>query len=134
MSPPVALLIYLPRRPKQAVFYPFAEFSPEWQAIQYGLARQAAGALHRSAAVASVCARCRRDGEKSRGVEHSAEIRRDPLRWIAEAAGYSDSERWWDHMIERRRDSTESFKAIMELMSALREEVAKTRRVVCGAA
>ncbi len=47
------------------------------------------------------------------------------MRWIAEASGYSDSERWWDQMIEQRRDSTESFKAIMELMSALREEVTK---------
>ncbi|HSD47724.1 MAG TPA: DUF5682 family protein, partial [Pyrinomonadaceae bacterium] len=39
MSPPVALLIYLPNEPKQAVYYPFAEFSPEWQAIQYALAQ-----------------------------------------------------------------------------------------------
>jgi hypothetical protein len=54
------------------------------------------------------------------------EIRQDPLRWIAEASGYGDSERWWDQMIEQRRDSTELFKAIMELMSALREEVTKS--------
>ena len=40
MSPPVALLIYLPNEAKRAVYYPFAEFSPEWQAIQYGLAQQ----------------------------------------------------------------------------------------------
>src|SRR5215211_5616468 len=40
MNPPVALLIYLPNEPKQAVYYPFAEFSPEWQAIQHGLAQQ----------------------------------------------------------------------------------------------
>ncbi len=40
MSPPVALLIYLPNEPKRAVYYPFAEFSPEWQAIQYGLAQR----------------------------------------------------------------------------------------------
>src|SRR5215211_903620 len=38
MKPPVALLIYLPNEPKQAVYYPFADFSPEWQAIQYALA------------------------------------------------------------------------------------------------
>ena len=40
MSPPVALLIYLPNEAKQAVYYPFAEFSPEWQAIQHGVAQQ----------------------------------------------------------------------------------------------
>lgn len=30
MEPPVALLLYAPEAPKYAVFYPFAEFSPEW--------------------------------------------------------------------------------------------------------
>ncbi|MFQ3537246.1 MAG: DUF5682 family protein, partial [Aggregatilineales bacterium] len=37
MQPPVAILIYAPEQPKRAVFYPFAEFSPEWQALRYGL-------------------------------------------------------------------------------------------------
>jgi uncharacterized protein DUF5682 len=118
MSPPVALLIYLPNEPKRAVYYPFAEFSPEWQAIQYGLAQNVPvrfidlPQFHQFAL----------DTDNK---SEEPEIRQDPLRWIAEASGYSDSERWWDHMIEHRRDSTESFKAIMELMSALREEVAK---------
>lgn len=35
MQPPVALLAYDPDSPKHAVFYPFAEFSPEWQALQW---------------------------------------------------------------------------------------------------
>ena len=121
MSPPVALLIYLPNEPKLAVYYPFAEFSPEWQAIQYGLARNVPVRfidLPQSHQFAL-------DAGKSDESNLPQEIRQDPLRWIAEASGYSDSERWWDHMIEQRRDSTESFNAIMELMSALREEVAK---------
>ena len=33
MEPPVALLAYQPDQPQNAVFYPFAEFSPEWQTI-----------------------------------------------------------------------------------------------------
>ncbi|RYX96039.1 hypothetical protein EON78_05725, partial [bacterium] len=37
MEPPVAILIYLPEAPKKAVIYPFAVFSPEWQAIQFSL-------------------------------------------------------------------------------------------------
>src|SRR5262245_24631229 len=40
MRPPVAILVYLPSEPRRAVYYPFAEFSPEWQAIQYGLDQQ----------------------------------------------------------------------------------------------
>ncbi len=37
MEPPVALLLYAPEAPQYATFYPFAEFSPEWQAIRYAL-------------------------------------------------------------------------------------------------
>src|SRR5215212_3183984 len=37
MRPPVALLIYAPEAPRRAVYYPFALFSPEWQALHYGL-------------------------------------------------------------------------------------------------
>ena len=37
MEPPVALLAYQPDEPQRAVFYPFAEFSPEWQAMRYAL-------------------------------------------------------------------------------------------------
>jgi pheromone shutdown protein TraB len=35
LKPPVAILVYQPDDPKESAFYPFAEFSPEWQAIQY---------------------------------------------------------------------------------------------------
>ncbi len=35
MKPPVALLIYPSDQPQNAVFYPYAVFSPEWNALQY---------------------------------------------------------------------------------------------------
>ncbi len=37
MRPPVALLGYVPGQAQQAAFWPFAVFSPEWQAIRYAL-------------------------------------------------------------------------------------------------
>src|SRR5215218_2564807 len=88
MSPPVALLIYLPNEPKRAVYYPFAEFSPEWQAMQYGLAQNVPVRFidlpqwHQFAL----------DSDNNNVPQSNSpkEIRRDPLRWIAEAAGYSD--------------------------------------------
>jgi uncharacterized protein DUF5682 len=122
MVPPVALLIYLPNEPKRGVYYPFAEFSPEWQAIQYGLAQHVPVRfmdLPQSYQFAL-------DAAERSAVAPGPQIRQDPLRWIAEASGFSDSERWWDQMIEQRRNSSEWFEAIMELMSALREEVGKT--------
>ena len=35
----MALLIYSQEAPKKASVFPFATFSPEWQAIQFALAR-----------------------------------------------------------------------------------------------
>ena len=35
LKPPVAILCYQPDNPQHSAFYPFAEFSPEWQAILY---------------------------------------------------------------------------------------------------
>lgn len=37
MVPPVAMLVYNPKNLRQASFFPFAEFSPEWQAILFAL-------------------------------------------------------------------------------------------------
>ncbi|MEM7353144.1 MAG: DUF5682 family protein [Acidobacteriota bacterium] len=37
LRPPVAILVYRPEEPRHYAFYPFAEFSPEWQAIRYAL-------------------------------------------------------------------------------------------------
>jgi hypothetical protein len=154
MKPPVALLIYDPAEPRRAVYYPFAEFSPEWQAIQYGLANDipvrfmdlpqanslaleievettAAQTVTESppaadpAAPVEFAAEAEADtAEVGDGSEGSAlpEIRRDPLRWVAEAAGYGDGERWWEHLVEQRQDSRELFQAILELMTALRTE------------
>ncbi len=36
LQPPVALLVYSVESPDLAAFYPFAEFSPEWQALRHG--------------------------------------------------------------------------------------------------
>ena len=37
LQPPVAMLVYEEDAPEKSVFYPFAEFSPEWQALQWAL-------------------------------------------------------------------------------------------------
>src|SRR5688572_25261497 len=40
MKPPVAILVYAADEPQRAVFYPFASYSPEWQAIRFALGRK----------------------------------------------------------------------------------------------
>ena len=126
MQPPVALLVYAPDRPAMPVYYPFAVFSPEWQAIHYGLTHQVPvrfmdlpQAHQLALRVTSGAGRSAdRDGRTPTSGQHSAppnsadpelpirgsQPRRDPLGWLAEAAGYSDGERWWEHMVEQRRD------------------------------
>src|SRR4030095_2137809 len=44
--------------------------------------------------------------------------------------GYSDGERWWEHMVEHRRDGADLFAAILEAMAALRESALPADRQV----
>ncbi|MGW5361414.1 DUF5682 family protein [Actinopolymorpha pittospori] len=120
MEPPVALLAYVPGEPNRSAFWPFASFSPEWQAIQYALN---AGIPVRfcDLPAANVLATPRHTGRRRRG-SAEAGVRIDPLGWLAETAGYDDAERWWDDVIEHRRDGEPApFAAIAEAMTALRE-------------
>ncbi|HPU32841.1 MAG TPA: DUF5682 family protein [Phycisphaerae bacterium] len=49
-------------------------------------------------------------------------LREDPLGMLAEAAGYTDHELWWEHQIEQRVDATDLFEGILEAMTALRAD------------
>lgn len=123
MQPPVALLVYQPDEPKRAVFYPFAAFSPEWQAIRWALGHQVPVRFcdlpqrHRLAMDEG-----EDEGETGLRSEEDVRWRRDPLAMIAAAAGFTDSERWWEEQFEKRRSGPEIFQAVLELMTALREE------------
>lgn len=128
LQPPLALLLYNPEKPASAVYYPFAEFSPEWQAIRFGL--QNGTPVHFIDLPQSHQLAIR--DEKMIPEVAAIQItdpdlhRADPIRWLAETAGYSDSERWWENQVEQRRNSgLEMFTGIQEMMSALRAEVEK---------
>lgn len=118
MTPPVALLIYAPDDVRKAVFYPFAEFSPEWQAARYGLQNKIPVRFmdlpqtHQFAL----------ETEESAIPNLQSAITIDPLSELSEAAGRNDGEGWWEQIIEQRRNSTEVFAAISEAMAALREQ------------
>lgn len=57
---------------------------------------------------------------KSRAPETS--IADDPLGMLAQAAGYSDHELWWEQQIEQRMDTANLFEGILEAMTALRSD------------
>ena len=120
MKPPVALLIYAPAQPQQCAFYPYAKFSPEWQALQYALKHQLPLRFmdlpqHYQLAL-------RNDEAESLAAQDKQTIRHDPLLLLAQAAGYQESELWWEHLVEQRIDVSDIFTAILEAMSALRQE------------
>ena len=133
MTPPLALLGYAADRPQTAAFWPYAVFSPEWQAMQYALQRDVEVAFCDLPATA-VLARWPRpvtqdddDDDLAETADEPGEIlrpllleRHDPLAVLAQAAGYDDPERWWDDLVESRLDSSSPFPMITDAMAELR--------------
>lgn len=142
---PVALLVYDQETPKQAAFYPFTSYSPEWQALRYaggrgiparfidlpqairfGLEPDLAALVPDAtpATSATTAADAPDDADTAHGPPPTAHepLRDDPIGVLAEAAGYADHELWWEHQIEQRQNATDLFAAILEAMGALRAE------------
>lgn len=111
MEPPIALLAYATGEPSKAAFWPFAVFSPEWQALQWA-AKNGVQARFCDLPAFNVLA--------DQGIRTVREG--DPLSELAAAAGFDDTERWWDSVIESS-SGADSFDAITEAMEALRETV-----------
>lgn len=145
MKPPVALLAYQPDSPQNAVFYPFAEFSPEWQTLCYAvrngiplrffdLPLAYAVPLEYPAPEITVTTEEEEETEEQETEEEAEEetaiaiqetFTGDPFDYLAEAAGYTDGESWWEMNIEHRKDNTEIFQAVKEAVTALREALPK---------
>ena len=145
LVPPVALLVYNPEDSREASFYPFAEFSPEWNALRYALARKiptrfidlpmshqfAQARLDKAAeagtevgeAPVAVAVSAALDAlDEASGDPPLQELSGDPLDWLGRAAGCGDGESWWNHVVEERGDSLELFAAIREAMCTVRSE------------
>jgi hypothetical protein len=125
MRPPVAILVHDADDPAKASFDPFAEYSPEWQALQWALARKRpvrfidlpAGARFKSAD----------DAGEEGATETPEKLLRDPLSELAEAAGESDGESWWNGLVEQSAGGPEVFAAIAEAMTTLRAVIESER-------
>ena len=109
MQPPVAILVYQPEDPSRAVYYPFARFSPEWQALVWAQARGVSVRFMDLPQAHRMAMRVQRERREV-----------DPLEELGRAAGYGDGERWWEHLVEERRDPAGLFAGILEAMTAVR--------------
>jgi hypothetical protein len=128
MTPPVALLAYATDDPRRAAFWPFAVFSPEWQALSWAAAHGVPVHFCDLPAAAVLAERAATDEQpESPDTEGDSEpelprqVREDPIALLASAAGFDDPERWWDDMVESRLSGEGPFEAICEAMAELRE-------------
>lgn len=126
MQPPVALLCYPEDDPASTSFWPFAEFSPEYQAALWAVGNNAALRfidLPSSARIAPVDGAENADaGEAEPGVDNeTAPHLRDPIGTLAQAAGYEDGESWWSDIIEQNPQPGPIFAAISDAMTTLRD-------------
>ncbi len=135
--PPVAMLIYDPKDLSRASYLPFAEFSPEWQAIGWAQQR---GIPVRYMDL-GMDANFALDEAERQNPQAALEFlekmtpeerafRSDPMAYLAQLAGYSDSERWWEVMFESAGNGAEIFAAIAKMMTALREGTDESPRTL----
>ncbi len=120
MRPPVALLVYGDQdSAKTAAFWPFAVFSPEWQAIRHAVANEVPLRFCDLPAAYKL-------GPRVQETELEEE-RFDPIAALAQAAGYDDPERWWEDVIEHGGDGLSPFEAVAEAMTEVREKYPAVR-------
>ena len=136
LIPPVAMLAHAPDKPGRAAFWPFAEFSPEWQALVHAAKTGRPVRFIDLPAAVTLAARRGQPEEEQDGEPDTDEpdeeperppVAADPLAWLSEAAGHDDPERWWEDVVEHRLggDPLELFDAIKEAMTELRAAAAE---------
>lgn len=123
MEPPVALLAYRPEEPQHAVFYPFADFSPEWQTLRYALQYNIPLRFFDLPLTHSLALDQQQTEPAEQSIASIPESEGDPFDWLAKATGYADGEAWWEATIEQRQDNADIFQAVQEAVTALREEL-----------
>ncbi|SHM82169.1 hypothetical protein SAMN05444266_111165 [Chitinophaga jiangningensis] len=123
LQPPVAILAYEPEIPAHSAFYPFATYSPEWQAITYARSRNIPVKFMDLPLTHVFALENEKTPEEEAPPADAPAYHFDPIALLATADGYEDAEAWWDHMFEYRRNNEGIFDAVMESMELLREEL-----------
>jgi hypothetical protein len=117
MVPPVSLLVCAAEEPERTTFWPFASFSPEYQAacwaIRHGAALKFIG-LPAGWFFA-------KDAEAPGQIELNG-VKQDPVGALAQAAGYADGESFWRDVFEENPSPRAVFAAVANAISALRAE------------
>ncbi len=134
LIPPVAMLLYNPKNLQQAAYYPFVEYSPEWVAMQFAVTNgirvefmdlpQSLQFGDAPTLFADDLLETENEGKNETDAAHDAAlIRRDPLQYLANLAGYTDGERWWETVFEHGENPLTAFENVIVLMRELRERL-----------
>lgn len=115
LKPPVAILLFQTDNLQNSVYYPFAEFSPEWQAILYAMEHKIP-VRFMDMPISHVFAL---KEEVSQELPNARD--ENPMDWLAEVAGHKNSDKWWEQMFEYRAGNEQVFEAVSEAMHAVRE-------------
>ncbi|HHB79274.1 MAG TPA: hypothetical protein ENK85_08585 [Saprospiraceae bacterium] len=128
LRPPVAILVYRKRELATAAYFPFTGYSPEWLALKYGLKNKTEIRFMDLPQGLQF----ELSERKEKGIQTSlfsasfkepvkmTELVMDPMRFIAQLAGYDDVERWWEVTFEHMGASESIFPVISRLIHELR--------------
>lgn len=144
MKPPIALLAYAADDPACSMYYPFADFSPEYQTACWARANDIPLAfidlpiniqLAQMLLARKITEPSQEEGsEKDMDIEDRpetnqpySEIVRDPIGILAKYAGYEDGEAWWNDLIEQSKNDSEDhlqiFSTVELAMAELRSQI-----------
>ena len=118
MITPVALLAYAEDDASRASFFPFARYSPEYQATVWAVRN---GAEVRFIDLPSTDRLALSGPEDTATPADGDPVSYDPIGVLARAAGYDDGESWWSDTIEQNLHGGAVFEAMADAMTALRE-------------
>src|SRR5215831_4986471 len=119
LKPPVAMLLHAADEASLASFMPFAEFSPEWQAMDWALKHKRHVQFCDWPAAVSLA--LRKAAQENPETE-PAQVRVDALDVLASAAGYEDGETFWNGLIEQHGASgQEALSVFASIETALTE-------------
>jgi len=125
---PLAILAYNPKKLSNSYFYPFADYSPEWQAFKY--AKKFEVSLTTADMPLKHIFAMQEEEEKNEESTKEKKnslaplpIHNTPLDEIAKLEGYDSADGWWDKYFEESytQDSKMHFETILTVMGALRE-------------
>lgn len=129
MKPPLALLVHASADANAAFFSPFAEFSPEWQAMQWALARGKPVRFIDWPGGITIHEQIAAKDRAPEQFETSSDP--DPLDLLAETAGFSDGEAFWNALIEQgrlgRTQIAESEADALAIFAAIEHAMAEVR-------